>query len=148
MGRSAIVAVRSTLVAAVSDLPAFADIPVRYCYDRECVDKREFVVTRDATFEHATTALRSGRNFRNEVGTFELVVWVEKVGGTPQEAAERALDLGQVVEEYVADNKNGIGGAGDFTLQVDGTGSLSEMASDSSSFAELVYSIKYQARLT
>lgn len=146
--RSALVAVRVALVDAISLLPAFADVPVRYCYDRECVDRREFAVTRDATFEHSSPVMRSGRNVRRESGRFELVIWVEKVGSTPQEAAERALELGQAVEEYVADNKNGIASAGDFVFQVDGSGSLSEMASDSSSFAEVVYPIAYTARLT
>lgn len=146
--RSAIVAVRTALVDGLSPLPAFGDIPVSYCYDKRCVDKREFVVTRDATFEHEPTALRAGRNFRRETGRFELVIWVEKVGGTPQEAAERALELGQVVEEYIADHKQGIASAGDFTLEVNGSGSLSELASDSSSLAEVVYPIKFTARLT
>jgi len=148
MGRSVIVAVRTALVDALALLPAFSGVPVRYSYDKQCVDQREFLTTREATFSHSSASMRSGRNFRDEVGRFMVTVWVEKVGGTPQEAAERALELGLAVEEYVADNKSGIAGAGDYTLLVDGEGSLSELSSDSSSFAELELPVRYNARLT
>ena len=146
MASTVIVAVRAALVDALAALPTFTGIPVAYCYDKTCMEQREFLYTRDARFDHSVAALKAGRSFREESGTFELVVWVESVGGSPREAATRALALGLVVEEYVADHKNGVGGAR--SLQVAGAGALSEMASDSSSFAELVYPVRYEARLT
>lgn len=148
MGASAIVAVRKAVVSAVSDLSEFADVEVMYSF--KGTTSREFVYTREGEFEHAPASMRSGRNYREEIGGFELVIWVECVGGTPEEAAERALDLGQPVEEWVADNKNGdeLAVDGLIWILVQGAGSLREAAGDQSSYAELVYPIRYHARLT
>lgn len=146
MASTVIVAVRKAVVAGVGDLVEFGQVPVAYSYDKTCMDQREFAYTRNATFDHRAAAMKAGRNFRAESGGFELVIWVESVGGSPEDAADRALALGVAFEEFVADNKQGLGGA--YTLQVAGEGSLQEMALDSSSFAELAYSLKYNARLT
>lgn len=144
MGATAIVAVRKAVVDAVTDLPEFADVEVMYAFAG--TTSREFAYTRQATFTHEPAAMRSGRNFRKETGQFEFVIWVESVGGTPEEADNRALEIGLGFEEWVADNKNGVGGAQ--TLEVYGNGALREAVGDQASFSELVYPIKYTARLT
>lgn len=144
MGATVIVAVRKALVAAVADLGAFDDVDVMYAFAG--TTSREFAYTRKATFEHEPASLRAGRNFRKEAGEFEFVIWVESVGGTPEDANDRALELGLPVEEWVADHKNGVGGAQ--TLLINGAGSLDEAVGDQASFAELVYPIAYTARLT
>ncbi len=144
MGATVIVAVRRALVAAVASLDAFQGVPVMFTY--KATEQREFAYTRAARFTHNPAGMKSGRNFRNEEGRFEFVIWVESVGDSPEDAALRALDLGLVFEEYVADHKQGIGGA--YTLTVDGDGTLAEAVLDSSSLAELVYPVKYNARLT
>src|SRR5213075_1701415 len=101
---------------------------------------------RQARFNHTPAAMKSGPNFRKEVGRFEFAIWVESVGGSPEDAANLALDLGLAFENYVAANKQGIGGA--YTLLVEGDGELGEAVNDRSSFAELVYPVMYNARLT
>jgi hypothetical protein len=144
MSATRIVAVRKAVVAAITDLAAFAGVEVMYAYRDKGL--REFAYTRDATFEHSARALKAGRNFRDETGRFELVIWIEAPGKSAEDAADRALDLGLAVEEWVADHKQGVGGA--FTLLVDGAGSVREAVSDTSAFAELVLPIKFNARLT
>jgi hypothetical protein len=148
MASTAIVAVRKALVAAVTDLPAFADVEVMYAW--QGTTGREFAYTREAKFDHGPAALKAGRNFREEDGSFEFVIWIESVGGTPEEANDRALELGLPFEEYVADNKTGAALAvtGLKWIEVRGSGSLREAPADQGSVAELVYPIAYQARLT
>ncbi|HKY57539.1 MAG TPA: hypothetical protein VJL80_05835 [Aeromicrobium sp.] len=144
MAATVIVAVRKAVVAAVADLAPFTDVPVMYAF--KATTNREFAYTRDATFEHGAAAMKSGRNFRDEVGRFEFVIWVEAPGDSAEEAADRALVFGLAFEEWVADNKAGVGGA--YAIQVEGGGQIREATGDQSSYAELVYPIKYNARLT
>lgn len=148
MASSAIVAVRKALVAEIDDLAAFVDVDVLYAFHG--TTSKEIAYTRDATFEHEPAGLRSGRNYRNETGEFSFVIWVEKVGGTPEEADDRAIELGLAFEEWLADNKNGeaLSITGLQSITVSGRGSLKESPGDQASYAELVYPIRYQARLT
>lgn len=145
MASTAIVAVRKALVEAVNALAAFDGIPVMYAYRQ--TESREFAYTRDSTFEHEPTALKAGRNFRRETGTFEFVIWVQVPAEDPEAAADRALELGLVFEEYVADNKTGVAGV-EIDLQINGSGSLREGVMDRAAVAELVYPVRYKARLT
>lgn len=109
---------------------------------------RERIFTNRARGETPPAALRSGRNFRAETGRFDLVVRVESVGGSPEDADTRALALGLVVEEYLADRKsNGLGVSGLQTLVVEGWDLLNAM-SDNGSLTELTYHVRYTARLT
>lgn len=144
MASTAIVAVRRALVAAVSALPAFENVQVLYAWRDN--PEREIAFTNSATFHHEPASMRSGRNFRNEDGKFEFTIWVVMPGGSPEDAAIRALELGLAFEEYVADHKNGI--AGEQWLLIQGDGALTEMHNDSGSAAELTYPIAYNARLT
>jgi hypothetical protein len=148
MASSAIVAVRKAVVAAVGNLTAFADLDVMYAY--QSTTSREFAYTREATFEHKPASVKSGRNFREEIGEFNFVIWVEAVGGTPADAADRAIALGLPFEEWLADNKNGaaLSVTGLNWIIAEGDGSLTEASGDQASYAELVYPIRYHARLT
>jgi hypothetical protein len=148
MASTVIVAVRAALVAAIDALGAFDDVEVMFAY--QGTTSRELAYTRESAFTQKPAGMRGGRVFRNEDGAFNFVIWVEKVGGTPEEASTRVLALGLALEEWVADNKNGtaLSVTGLNWITVEGAGSLREAPGDQSSFAELVYPITYQARLT
>lgn len=148
MAASAIVAVRSALIAGLAPLGSLRGIDVSYQY-RAGSESRERLWTQRARFELNPAALRAGRNYRDEVGLFDLVILVEGVGQTAEWAATRALEIGLVVEEYVADRKNNeLDVVGLQTFQMKGEGALIEAFNDSGNLAELTYPIRYTARLT
>ena len=152
MASSIIVAVRSALATglatAITANGGMTDTEVSYQWKADW-QRRERVWTRNARFTHAPASLRAGRNFRDEVGTFEVAILVEGVGRTAEWSATRALEIGQVVEQFIADRKNNeLAVAGLQTLIVSGEGSLTEMFNDSGTLAELAYPVKYTARLT
>lgn len=110
---------------------------------------REKVYTQRARFSHAPASMRAGRMFRNESGTFELVIWIEGVGESVDWTSARAVQLGTAAEEWIADNRT-LGGTlpGLNWLVVEGDGDLTELFNDGGSLCFLTYPIKYDARLT
>lgn len=147
MAASRVVAVRSALIDALAALASLDGVVVEYAWRFGSTD-RERIFTGRARATHGPASLKSGRTHRNERMTFDLVVLVEKVDGTQEEADERALVLGAVVEEYVADN-NTLGGtvSGLNWITVSGV-ELNGLANDRGHLAELTYSLTYDARLT
>lgn len=151
MAGSIIVAVRKAVIADLVTLTGtgglLAGVDVKYCWkagDRE----REQLWTQRGRGDTPAASMRSGRNFRQETGRFEVVIRVESVGGTPEDADTRALALGLVVEERVADRKNNeYGVTGLQWIKADGW-ELNNASADSGSLSELVYDVTYHARLT
>lgn len=140
------VAVRSALVAALADLESLTDVDVTYAWTFGS-QSRERVFTGRARATHDPASLKAGRNFRNERMTFDLVVLVEGVGLSPEETDDRALVIGTLVEEYLADNKGGLGVSGVNWINVTGV-ELNNLANDRGNLSELTYQITYDARLT
>jgi hypothetical protein len=92
--------------------------------------------------------LRSGRNFRNEAGSFDLTVMVRLPGKDASEAMQRAFAIGHQVEDWIGERKSGEG------LDVTGLQTLlvSSWAADyagidSGTGALLTYSVAWTARL-
>lgn len=148
MAASLIVTVRSAVIDGLDALAALNGVTVSFAW--KLGDKgRERIFTRRARFTHGNAALKAGRNFRDESGEFDLVILVEGVGLSQEATSERALALGLVVEEWIADRKsNALGITGLQYITVNGGGELNEMFNDRGHLAELVYPIRYQARLT
>jgi len=146
---SALVAVRSAIIDGLADHTDLRDEPIEISYQYKAgSSKRERIFTTRARFTHEPASLRAGRNFRDEVGFFDLVILVEGVKQTAEWTAERALERGLVVEEFIADHKNNeLEVTGLQTLTVQGEGSLTEMFNDSGHLAELVYPVRFTARL-
>lgn len=140
------VAVRSALVDALAAEGDLIDVEVSYAWSFG-TQSRERIFTGRARATHDPASLKAGRNFRNERMSFDLTVLVEGVGLNPEETDERAIALGLVVEEYVADNKGGLGVAGVNWIRVDGM-ELQNLSNDRGSMSELTYTITYDARLT
>lgn len=147
MAGSRVVAVRSALIDGLAALDGLADVDVIYAWKFDQELPRERIFTNRARATHAIAGLKSGRAHRNEQMTFDLVVRVEGVDITAEETDERALEIGALVEEYVADNKAGLGVSGVNWIAVSGV-ELNNMSNDRGHLSELTYAITYDARLT
>lgn len=147
MAGTLIVAVRSTLVDQIGALWQFAKVRCDMTWSPKEQD-REQLFTTNATFEQRPASLKAGRTFRNEDGAFSLMVQVIGVGKSATESAERAVELGTVAEEFIADHRTSLGVEGLNWLAVDGQGELTELFGDRSTMAQLTYRVTYNARLT
>lgn len=137
--------IRSALVAANEK-----KVAVTYSYEgSDETRRREQIFTNRASATHDPAALKPGRNFRDEVMDFQIVVLVVSPGKKPQESEARAFELGQYVEEFVADRKsNGyLGVAGLQWIRMVSM-EVTPALSDNASITELIYNVRYTARLT
>jgi hypothetical protein len=148
MAGSRIVAVRSALITGLAAVPALSAVDVIYAWKFDEVLPRERIFTNRARATHTPASLKSGRTFRNEQMTFDLVVRVEGVDLTAEETDTRALVLGTACEEYVADNRT-LGGTvtGLNWIVVSGV-ELNNLSNDRGHLSELTYTLAYDARLT
>jgi hypothetical protein len=149
MAGTKIVEVRSALMAAIAALPEFADARVDMTWS-PTVQVRDQAFTITATFNQAPAGMRAGRVFRKEFGSFEVVVMVSCVDEGMTFTSSRAGELGTVIEEWIADHKNGeaLDVDGLNWIVVEGDGALRELYDDRSTRALLSYSVNYEARLT
>lgn len=149
MGASRIVAVRQAVVTGVQALLTAAtetNVSVDYAWTFGSTE-RERIFTVRPRANHDPASLKAGRTARTERMVFDVVVLVESVGGSPEEADVRALALGTYVEEYFADNKQGLGVSGLTAIWVSGF-ELNNLANDRGHMSEVTYQITYTARLT
>ena len=107
------------------------------------------VYTGRSRAETPPAAQRSGRNHRNESGQFEINVLVQLPGGSTEEADQRASDIGDAIEEWIADRKSGegMGVAHLNSLYVDRWES-DYIGVDRGSAAIRTYTVRWTARLT
>lgn len=112
-------------------------------------NRREQIYTNRPRATHDNASLKSGKNFRNERMVFDLVLMCQDPTKAPEDLDTRVLELGQVIEDFIANNKNGsafgIAGLNWITIsafemenRVGPTGSLT--------FAQ--WAVTYDARLT
>lgn len=157
MAGSILVAVRSALIdglkapgtgitSTINDATHEVEIAFQWKQDESV---REWIYTGSARFSHASAAMRAGRNYRDEVGKFSVVVLVAGVDLTQEETSTRCMEIATAVEEWIADRKNNdLGVTGLQTLVVDGDGALDEMFRESGHLAIAEIPVKYTARLT
>lgn len=137
-------AVRKAVIDAVAALPAFSAVECAVSWNAAS-EAAERVYTRDSVFDQKPASLRAGRTFRDEAGTFVVVVRVEGIDKAQAATSQRAIDLGVLIEEWVADNRSL---AGVNSLRAEGRGQLVEAYNDLGTLALLSYTIAYSARLT
>lgn len=108
---------------------------------------REHVFTGRSRADTPPAGMRSGRNTRNESGTFDLTVTVRAVGGDAYAAEVRAEEIGGEIESWFADRKNN-------ELNVVGLNSLvveswtaDYAKTDNGTAAIRTYDIRWTARL-
>lgn len=145
-------AVTAGLAAHFSGLASFSEqaddqeVSVTYAYQPSNKAAQQVYAARSRG-EHGAV-LRSGRNHRPEEATFDLIVRVKYVGGSIEEADERAFEIGAAVEEWVADRKsNELGVDGLNWLRVE-SWEADNNTDDSSSASLLIYTVRWNARLT
>lgn len=96
---------------------------------------------------HEGGPLKSGRRFRDERATLDVVIQVRGDGMSPEDTDDRAIALGVFVEEWFADNKNGAGVASVSELLIGGW-RLDNLYGPAGAFTELTYTVTWRARLT
>ncbi len=145
-------AVTTGLAAHMSGLAAFneqandQEVSVTYAYAPSNKAAQQVYATRSRG-EHGAI-LKSGRNHRPEEATFDLVVRVRYVGGSLEDADERAFEIGAAVEEWIADRKsNELGIDGLNWLRVE-SWDADNGTDDSGSASLLIYTVRWNARLT
>jgi hypothetical protein len=147
-------AIKTGLATAYAALASFngatapeRKVEVAYGYDANSSAAERVFMGRSRA-DTPPAALRSGRNYRDETGFFDLTVLVAYVGGSAEDAEDRAMAIGQVAEEWIADRKsNELGVTGLQTLRIDGW-DLEPMFNDRGHMAVLVYRVRWTARLT
>lgn len=93
-------------------------------------------------------AIRPGRNFRDEVGRFDVNILLRIPGLSADEAEDRMHDIGVVLEEWVGDRKsNELGVAGLQSLMVE-RWQQDYYGVDRAVGVIRTYTIKWTARLT
>lgn len=149
VARSIVVAVRQAVVADIATRLADPSVSVTYGWrGGDETRRREQIFTDRPRATHEPAALKAGRNFRNERMDFDIVVLVAGVGLKPEETDVRALELGAVVEDSIAENKGN-------ELAVDGLNwlrmtrmELNNRFASNGSLTEITYTVTYDARLT
>jgi len=150
MASTIVVALRRAVVDGLSGLlPDYGDRQalVTYAWDPEARDSLQ-VFTMRPRGDHSPAALRAGRNHRNEEASFQVVIHVEVAGADVEEADNRALEIGQVVEEFIADHKSNelaIPGLNWITVS---SWEMNGGPADRSAISQLIYTVSYNARLT
>ena len=107
----------------------------------------EQVYTGKSSAETPPAGMRSGRNTRNETGTFEINVMVRFIGGDSYDAELRAEAIGGALEDWLADRKNNeLGVDGLNSLVVTGwRGDYAQV--DGGAAALRTYTVRWTARL-
>jgi len=149
MAGSVVVACKRALVDGLTGQPGMSGgtfLQVTYGWPGDDLAERECIFMGRARADQPTAALGAGRRRRTDDGTFEVIVRV-LVNGTPEQAEERALEIGTEVEEWVADHKT-LGGVTGLNWAVVDGWELNNATAETGSLAELIYTIRYQARLT
>lgn len=149
MAASIVVAVRRAVIAGLVTAVNDSQVSISYGYQGSDDDRRrEQIWTDRVRSTHEPASMKSGRNFRDETLDFDVVVWVAAVGLPPEDADDRAIELGAIVEEFIADRKsNELGVAGLQWIRVAGM-ELTNGYGPKGSLSELRYTLRYSARLT
>lgn len=134
----------------LAGLPGFnaaeSEVLVEYAYSFG-VQAAQRVYTGRSRADTPPAALRSGRNHRNETGTFEVNIVVQLPAASPEEADERVDAIGTQLEEWVADRKSDQLSVGLTSLYV--TSWLGDyFGVDGGSGSIRTYTVTWNARLT
>lgn len=152
-----LVAVRSALVAALAELPEYlaagptGQTPEVSFGWRMNWTAREKVWTQRARFTHEPAGMRGGTTFRNETGEFDLMIAVNGVGVSIEDAFTRAVELFVAADDWVSYKpnwNNPVLVPGIYELQIVGDGEIPDaIGGDGAGLAEARIPILYRARI-
>src|SRR4051812_20696013 len=111
MPSSKVVAIRQAIRAGLRTQLATAErdggqVQVEYGWPGDDLAERERVFTNIPRGDHSGGPISGGRRHRDEDAQVDVVIQVAYDGGSAEDADLRAIALGQLVEEWFADNKN------------------------------------------
>jgi len=148
MAGSRLVEVKQKIITDLAALPSLSAVSVEYAYNAGATDRDRIFFGR-ARSAHEPASLKSGTTFRNERMILELNVVVEAVGGTAEDAEDRAVNtLGVIVEEYVANHRTLDGTVTGLNWIVVTGLDVTSLFNDRGHLAEAAYELTYDARLT
>jgi hypothetical protein len=104
MAGSIMVTFKQDLLATISAMPGMAGVKVSFGDPGENALKENVWFGRIYDNDHDPVALKAGRRRREENFTLEIYVEVGGTRLTPERCETRALELGLLIEEYLADN--------------------------------------------
>lgn len=151
MSGTLIAPVRKALIDALKADPAWPSTQYDISYQLRATarpNRDATIWTREPSFSQESAALRAGRNFRDEVGRFALVVLVAR-SKSIEDTSEAASEICDQLGAWVSDRKNNdLGVQGLETLVIDGEGTYVELWTDEGTLVEIGLPIRYTARLT
>lgn len=104
MSGSIMVTFKTKLLAELAALPGTDGVKLSFGDPGENALKENIWFGRIYNNEHDAVALKAGRRRREENFTLETYVEVGGTRLTPERSETRALELGLLIEEYLADN--------------------------------------------
>lgn len=110
MGRSIVVDVRRAVIEALAQelKGPFPGLSCSYGWLGGSDDKRrQQVYTNRPRATHEPASLKAGPTFRNERMEFDVIVMVQDPMLAAEDLDEVVMDIVQVIEELIADNKGG-----------------------------------------
>lgn len=121
------------------------NVSVTYAWDPKSTEMYQ-IFTMRCRGEHEPASLKSGRTFRNETARFDIGIHVAEIGGNVEDADEKAIEFGQVLEEFIADNRcPAVDGVNWWVVE---SWELNGGPSDRAAISQLIYTVKLDARLT
>jgi hypothetical protein len=150
MAASIIVEVRKAVVAGIDALlDPNGGTSCTYGWTGGSDDKRrEQIYTNRPRATHEPASMRSGRNFRNESMDFDICLFVSDPTNPPEVVDERVMEIGQAIEEFVADHKsNELGIDGLYWIQITAF-ELENRLMETGAASLATWTVHYEARLT
>lgn len=149
MSSTVIVALRQAVITGLQGQAGLAGVQVTYGWPGDDLAQRTRVFTNRARADQSPASLRTGRTFRDEAGTFDIVIQVLAVAGDAHDADSTAVGVGLVVEEWIADNRTAVVSSVPGLSWIEANGwELKNLYNDRGSLTELTYTLAYRARLT
>lgn len=148
MSRSVIVDVRKAVVAGVTTAVDDKHVSVSYGYKgSDETKRRKEIYTNRPRASHEPAVLRAGHTVRTETMDFDVCILVMDPSKGPADVDEVVMDLGEIVEMWVAQSKGGnLGITGLKWLIVVGLEIENRlMKTGSATLAQ--YTLRYEARL-
>lgn len=140
-------AVRSWIATSLDALPAFTGVLVTPTW-KTGSKAAQRCYSRQGRFEHAPAGMHAGPIPRNEVGTFEQVIYVEGIGQSLDKTIQTAVTLGAAFETWLAANRSpGAALPGVQYVEDEGPGGLDDRFNDMGSLAILSYTVRFTARI-
>lgn len=101
MAGTVLVEFKTKLVELIAQLPICADVEVRYADNLNSTANERVWLYRRSTGQQTPASLSPSRR-RDE--TLTVTVWIEVIKPTPDKAEDRAILIGQAIEQAIADD--------------------------------------------